>query len=138
MDQETLVDRLHESINRLLTELVARGQDVLAAAWAKTSEFGSPSLYLVSPRAEDGLSLELRRVIQSILRSAGDPRLQLSDVRLLGPSDLRGQELLLVAQLAGSDGVPRPFTGYFGGMPIYGTALVYAVPKAAPARPPGN
>ena len=73
MDQETLVDRLHESINRLLTELVARGQ-----------------------------------------------------------------ELLLVAQLAGSDGVPRPVTGYLGDMPIYGTAFVYAVPGTAPARPSGS
>jgi hypothetical protein len=129
---------LNEPVNWLLNELVASGQDVLAAAWIKTSEFGSPSLYLVSPRAEDGRSEEIFRAIQSILRSTGERRIRLSDVSLMGPSDLRGQELLLVARLAGSDGVPRPFTGYLGDMPIYGTAFVYAVPGTAPARPSGS
>jgi hypothetical protein len=138
VDQEALVSRLNDPVNRLLMELARLGQSVLAAARIKTSEFGSPDLYLVTCRAEDGRSDEMYKAVQSILRSTNERWIRLTEVKLIGPSEPLARDLMEIAQRIGSDGVSLLSSGELGGTPIFGTAFIYPAVKSAPVSATGS
>jgi hypothetical protein len=129
VDQETLVSGQASDGRRLLAELAAKGFDVVAAGWVKTTDDGQPYLYIVPGVAIDS-PWDGYQAIQPVLRSLPDVQLRLTDIKVIRPDEPLARGIVWVARRFSG---PHP-TWYrgtdLGGVPIDGMAYIY---PAAPA-----
>ena len=131
MDKDAMVENLIGSGWRLIDALERAGTAVRAAAWVKAAEDGRWSLYIVSKELESKGPIVGYRALVDVLRRMDDPRLSVSDVKLIGEGQRAARDLLEAYPLRHGHGPQRvPFTS-IGEEPV---EEVYAYPTAQPRK----
>ncbi len=120
MDTDTVVEieGLIDSGSRLIQTLDQNGTRVVVAAWVKPVEEGRWILFIATKDISGKGPIAAYRSLAEALRQVGDPRLTVSDVKLVGESH-RVVNDLLEGQPKQSLRGPRrvPFTSV-GGIPV--------------------
>jgi hypothetical protein len=127
MDQALLVEQHIDDGQELIDLLIKDGFDVSAAAWVKPSEEDRYLLYLVSKEVDArGLSAAYR-AIHPVLGNLHDPWVSLADMRLVGPTNPIGADLMELNRKYPGRSPTRTRRPQLGGMSI-DEAYVYPTP----------
>jgi hypothetical protein len=133
MDQELLVDSRIDDGVKLLSELVKHGFDVTVACWVRTSDSGSPSLYIGSTAVERGKIGDAYVIAYDCLSRVPDASIELSDLQLVPSS-----HPIAKAALAVRERYPERVATRYHGKRLGGLAIeeAYIYPRLINTVPP--
>src|SRR5437870_5300050 len=96
MDTELLVENRIDDGAMLLAELVRSGFDVTVATWVRTSEEGRWFFYIGSNSVSPESLADAYRTVYSCLSKIPDPRIGLSEIKLVSASNPIARDAIAV------------------------------------------
>jgi hypothetical protein len=128
MDTSSLVGNQIDDGGRLIEALARNGFDVTAAAWIRPPESPRWVLYVVSNNVDAKGPLAAYRAVADAMSELPDPRLSMSEIKLVGGGEAAARELLEVVPSHLAKTPTSPSRSVFGGVPI-DEVYVYPVGK---------
>jgi len=102
MDQSALVGQQIDAGQQLIEQLVAEGQPIQSAFWARTSDDENWYLYIATELVDRIGSLETYRVVRAALQKLKPSWVSLSEVKVISPEDPTSQEVVSIVKRGNS------------------------------------